>query len=186
MYSHPKSTIYLPFSFPLLMIQKSLQSLCTPVSLYFELQLAFYFSPVEVLVTSKFWKATCAYMFTSSHSLIYDKKKKIICCTTHRLASSAQGLPRCSSFWWRGLSHSSLLLGSDRTRAVVSLEPRSAGSGPSKSSFAIKYQKLFRIKLFSHFRGDYFREQQEQNRSIYISASSTTVKALIWWILRAT
>lgn len=54
MYSHPKSTIYLPFSFPLLMIQKSLQSLCTPVSLYFELQLAFYFSPVEVLVTSKF------------------------------------------------------------------------------------------------------------------------------------
>ena len=104
------STIYLPPPPPPpLMIQKSLQSFCTPLGFYYELQLAFYYSPLEVLVTSKFWKATCVCMFTSSHSLIYDKKKKNhVLHSKHRLASCTQALPSRSSFWWRGLTHSSL------------------------------------------------------------------------------
>lgn len=53
MYNYPKHNLY-TFLSPLLMIQKSLQSLCSPVGFFYELQLAFYYSPLEVLVTSKF------------------------------------------------------------------------------------------------------------------------------------
>ena len=56
MYNCPKHNLStsLPPLPTLLMIEKSLQSFCTPLGFYYELQLAFYYTPLEVLVTSKF------------------------------------------------------------------------------------------------------------------------------------
>lgn len=118
------------------------RALVVPLGFYYEHQLAFYYGPLDVLVTIKFRKQLVSVLFTFSHSLIHDRKT--VCCNRHRLAS-AQALPSCSSFGWRGLSCPSLC---GEVAEPKQSHPWSGGiavSGASKSSFAIKYQKLFKI-----------------------------------------